>query len=491
MSQNTQANAQTLFRMYRHRASISSPNLGAALAAPPTKKRTSAVRDEVGRLTKADLRRLLHDVDEQLFEFVWGLFDARGQGSVCADDFVAAMALLTSSGASQEQNLEDMIKACFVMFDTRGDGNLTYSEFRSMLEATVTLNLKSMLNTKEGLQRVEAHMQKEFSKENLDFWEAAKAFRNLTEGRLARAEEIVDMWVAPGSEQEVNLPGPVREKAVADFEAAKASKTEPSATIFVASEEEIFKLMERDAYARFKGNPEAVGAVCDDFFKKADMSNDGYVRTSASASPLLPLSPLLYSPGSPLLPLSSLLYSPGSPLLPLSSLLYAPGSPLLPRALTLRRPPLSSPPCSRHQCRRPPPPPPPPPPPRRSLLMSTAPGCSPSRRCSSSSHSSRSARRLYSRQQQRRVWSSMHRKWTSSYPRGGAMPQGSLPPRHHPRRLQRHRRWRRRPPRRRRPCSPPQDPRPLSVALRQHLVLQAAKLPRRCRRGCPPRQRLH
>ena len=40
---------------------------------------------------------------------------------------------------------------------------------------------------------------------------------------------------------------------------------------------EIFKLMERDAYARFKNDKDAVGAVVDEFFASADVSNDGYV----------------------------------------------------------------------------------------------------------------------------------------------------------------------------------------------------------------------
>ena len=35
--------------------------------------------------------------------------------------------------------------------------------------------------------------------------------------------------------------------------------------------------MERDAFARFKSNPEAVAAVVDEFFATADISQDGYV----------------------------------------------------------------------------------------------------------------------------------------------------------------------------------------------------------------------
>ena len=51
----------------------------------------------------------------------------------------------------------------------------------------------------------------------------------------------------------------------------------PPESLFEAAEEEIFKLMERDAFARFKSNPEAVAAVVDEFFATADISQDGYV----------------------------------------------------------------------------------------------------------------------------------------------------------------------------------------------------------------------
>ena len=58
-----------------------------------------------------------------------------------------------------------------------------------MLEATVTLNLKRMLLTDAGLHHLEDHMEKEFSKENLDFWEAAKAYRAMQSGRLAMRDD--------------------------------------------------------------------------------------------------------------------------------------------------------------------------------------------------------------------------------------------------------------------------------------------------------------
>ena len=226
-------------------------------------------------MTKQDLQRLLGiDVDEDLFEFVWGLFDADGDGVVYADDFVAAMALLTT-GADPDISIEDQLRTCFVMFDTRGDGQLTYSEFRSMLEATVTLNLRRMLLTSEGWHHVEAHMAKEFSKENLTFWQGARAYRT-TKDRRGSAEALVKQYVRPGADEEVNLPAGIRKPLLSAYDAHADGADMPD-DLFAKAEEEIFKLMERDAFARFKGSSEAVGAVVDEFFASADLSNDGAI----------------------------------------------------------------------------------------------------------------------------------------------------------------------------------------------------------------------
>ena len=63
-----------------------------------------------------------------------------------------------------------------------------------MREATVTLNLKRMLHTEAGLQHLEAHMEKEYSKENLTFWQATRTYRTATD-RRAEAQRIVEHYV--------------------------------------------------------------------------------------------------------------------------------------------------------------------------------------------------------------------------------------------------------------------------------------------------------
>lgn len=119
--------AKTLFRQYRHRASLQSPdgiNMPSERQSFASTPSPNSDQQRMPRMTKTDLQRLLHDVDEELFGFVWNLFDPNGDGIVYADDFVAAMAMLTTS-ADPNVGIEEQMRVCFVMFDMRGDGRLS------------------------------------------------------------------------------------------------------------------------------------------------------------------------------------------------------------------------------------------------------------------------------------------------------------------------------------------------------------------------------
>lgn len=149
-----------------------------------------------------------------------------------------------------------------------------------MLEATVTLNLRRMLLTDTGLEHVGKHMEKEFSKENLTFWLAVREYRTSSQSgseRTAAAKKIIEHYVKHDAEEEVNLPHTIKEAVMTSFQASAEGSKPPEASLFNDAEEEIFKLMERDAYARFKANPESVSAVVDSFFDSADISHDGYI----------------------------------------------------------------------------------------------------------------------------------------------------------------------------------------------------------------------
>lgn len=92
---------------------------------------------------------------------------------------------------------------------------------------------------------------------------------------MALAAELVALYVRPGAAEEVNLPDTTRSRLLKTFDGLGGAQ--PDVLLFAAAEDEIFKLMERDAFARFKGSEDAVGAVVDEFFAKADIEKDGYV----------------------------------------------------------------------------------------------------------------------------------------------------------------------------------------------------------------------
>jgi Ca2+-binding EF-hand superfamily protein len=122
------------------------------------------------KMDRDGLRKILTGhVNEELFGFIWRLFDPKGRGFVDADEFVMAVALLTN----EMQTLEDQVNAAFVMFDEDKDGALSKDEFETMISVTVNLSLDHLLDTSTGLQTFEAQLQKEYSEENLDFWRAA------------------------------------------------------------------------------------------------------------------------------------------------------------------------------------------------------------------------------------------------------------------------------------------------------------------------------
>ena len=86
-------------------------------------------------------------------------------------------------------------------------------------------------------------MEKEFSVENLNFYEAVQKFKTLpVEERPDRAREIIDTYIRQKSESQVNLPTKIRQP----LEGGAVSRD-----MFDAAAAEIFKLMFRDSVGRF------------------------------------------------------------------------------------------------------------------------------------------------------------------------------------------------------------------------------------------------
>lgn len=80
---------------------------------------------------------------------------------------------------------------------------------------------------------------------------------------------------SPAARSAAALPLRSQSKITAAHKAA--GDAAPPQDAFSEGEVEIFKLMERDAYARFKNDPNALRDVCDEFFASADREHDGVV----------------------------------------------------------------------------------------------------------------------------------------------------------------------------------------------------------------------
>lgn len=97
-------------------------------------------------------------------------------------------------------------------------------------------------------------LRKSVAEENLDFWIAANEFRTSSEGTdwmKTRAEEILGQYCEESSEHQVNLPCSMRSSLQKAIEECDIKDD-----LFTPAIDEIYRLLERDNYARFKRTPE-------------------------------------------------------------------------------------------------------------------------------------------------------------------------------------------------------------------------------------------
>lgn len=168
-------------------------------------------------------------------------------------------------------------------------GFLGPAEFKEMLRSTVCASMESLLKTEEGQVSFTAHMEDEYSVENIEFYNATGEFqehstatfmgRVAPEELMAQGVAILELYVKSSAEKEVNISAGKQAAIVAAFEAVAASASERcvAPTVFDAARDEVRKLMEQDNFGRFSKNAEKMGAMVDKFFADADSNNDGKV----------------------------------------------------------------------------------------------------------------------------------------------------------------------------------------------------------------------
>ncbi len=112
--------------------------------------------------------------------------------------------------------------------------------------------LQQLLSTESGIKKFSEHCAREFSIENIRFWQAINQYRNESFKDhlelLETAEHIFDEYVKPGCENQVNLPMTMVKKIQ---KALKTDADHVDTTLFDQGQNEIFNLMSRDSYQRF------------------------------------------------------------------------------------------------------------------------------------------------------------------------------------------------------------------------------------------------
>lgn len=187
----------------------------------------------------------------------------RNLGILKAGNYFGEMALVSDSPRSATVTSVD--KTILLSVDKDSFRTIFANNPNSFSEFTLRLlqgssELKHLLSHSLGMQTFRSFMKQNFAEENVDFWVSVNEFKNSEENQEEtrnRASNIFDIYCKDGAKCQVNLPFEM-------LSHIEKSLSEPliHRNIFDESMNEIYKLMVRDNYARFKQSSEFV-----DFFK--------------------------------------------------------------------------------------------------------------------------------------------------------------------------------------------------------------------------------
>lgn len=131
-------------------------------------------------------------------------------------------------------------------FDTFfADSPTLSAEFAMRLLGAHAIDLKHLIRHPLGFELFEQHMEKEFTKEHLDFYFAVEKFRQGAPDALSSAD-IKRKYIGSESETQVNISAGMAQEVL---------DLPESPDMFDIAQEEVYKLMKRDNFERFKKTP--------------------------------------------------------------------------------------------------------------------------------------------------------------------------------------------------------------------------------------------
>ena len=224
------------------------------------------------------LRDIFKEVEQENFEHVYQLFEDRFevQKRVDPKEFVLTMSLLACP--IKDQSVECVL--IFTIFDPDGSGTLDKEEFSRLMKATIMSKLthvEFLMKNDKAKKLMEQHMAHEYTEENGAFYTSVVEWKRHEFPTIESTEEIVNKFIRVGAEMQVNISSSMADKTVKTLEEAKASGSKVPKGIFDAAHEEVYKLIDKDSFSRFKKNDQEIQELCDALFNDCDHDHSGVV----------------------------------------------------------------------------------------------------------------------------------------------------------------------------------------------------------------------
>lgn len=181
----------------------------------------------------------------------------RSEGSLGPGQYFGEMSLVDSDNNNlRAATVTSTKKSILLSFDKESFQNLLGGNNTILAEINIRLlkqssKLKHVLAHRLGIESLSEFLNEVHAGENLDFWLAAKSFQE-GEGegdRRAQANDIYGTFCAIDAERQVNIPhtmlGEIDERL-------ESGNDDIPPDLFEASSVEIYRLMEKDCFPRYK-----------------------------------------------------------------------------------------------------------------------------------------------------------------------------------------------------------------------------------------------
>eukprot|EP01117_Protostelium_nocturnum_P009506 TRINITY_DN3393_c0_g2_i1.p1 TRINITY_DN3393_c0_g2~~TRINITY_DN3393_c0_g2_i1.p1 ORF type:complete len:880 (+),score=333.03 TRINITY_DN3393_c0_g2_i1:133-2772(+) len=150
----------------------------------------------------------------------------------------------------QKQELFDPILLILVKFEQLHSEVSASSSLSEEIPASTVYQMNSLVSlllNPQGKNYFRTFLLKERSVENVDFYSATDQYSTITSQDAAakKAREIIELYLLPGCDKEVNISGPLIKKI-------QENLSNPKSDLFEEAQRAVIELMLRDSFPRFQ-----------------------------------------------------------------------------------------------------------------------------------------------------------------------------------------------------------------------------------------------